>query len=324
MANVNIPDLAALTAPAATDEIEVYDASAAANVRLALSYVALTGTANVFTANQRVDALVGVNVAPTASQQLTVLAGSTSTVGLVVDTAASPTANVAEWRVNGTAKVVVDKDGNVGIGATAPGAKLHITTAGVSNYPGATGWDNASALFSGNDPLYGLYTGVAGSGNAWMQVGRNDSATYYNLVLQPNGGNVGIGTTSPGAKLDILSAVGGVGETVSMLDLRHNSLYGLRIENYWTSNIDQRFIQKINGVDYNVMTFQDGNVGIGTTGPASRLDIAGGAFTMAEMTAPSAPAANGVVIYAEDNGAGKTRLMCLFASGAAQQLAIQP
>jgi hypothetical protein len=50
MANVNIPDLAALTAPAATDEIEVYDASAAANVRLALSYVALTGTANVFTA----------------------------------------------------------------------------------------------------------------------------------------------------------------------------------------------------------------------------------------------------------------------------------
>ena len=54
MANVNIPDLAALTAPAATDEIEVYDASAAANVRLALSYVALTGTANVFTAAQTV------------------------------------------------------------------------------------------------------------------------------------------------------------------------------------------------------------------------------------------------------------------------------
>jgi hypothetical protein len=52
MANVNIPDLAALTAPAATDEIEVYDASAAANVRLALSYVALTGTANAFTATR--------------------------------------------------------------------------------------------------------------------------------------------------------------------------------------------------------------------------------------------------------------------------------
>lgn len=44
----------------------------------------------------------------------------------------------------------------------------------------------------------------------------------------------------------------------------------------------------------------------------------------AEQTAPAAPAANGYRIYAEDNGAGKTRLMCLFASGAAQQLAIEP
>ncbi|MFZ3014874.1 MAG: hypothetical protein WA045_14320 [Nitrospira sp.] len=44
----------------------------------------------------------------------------------------------------------------------------------------------------------------------------------------------------------------------------------------------------------------------------------------AEMTAPAAPAANKVRIYAEDDGAGKTRLMALFSSGAAQQLAIQP
>ena len=43
-----------------------------------------------------------------------------------------------------------------------------------------------------------------------------------------------------------------------------------------------------------------------------------------EMTAPAAPAANGVFIYAEDNGAGKTRLMAKFSSGAAQQIAIQP
>lgn len=45
---------------------------------------------------------------------------------------------------------------------------------------------------------------------------------------------------------------------------------------------------------------------------------------MFERTAPSAPAANGVRIYAEDDGAGKTRLMALFSSGAAQQIAIQP
>ena len=67
-----------------------------------------------------------------------------------------------------------------------------------------------------------------------------------------------------------------------------------------------------------------GNVGIGTASPDSRLDIAGGALTFAEMTAPSAPAANGCALYVEDNGSGKTRLMALFATGAAQQVAIQP
>ena len=45
---------------------------------------------------------------------------------------------------------------------------------------------------------------------------------------------------------------------------------------------------------------------------------------MTEMTAPSAPATNAVRIYAEDNGAGKTRLMALFATGAAQQISIEP
>lgn len=49
-----------------------------------------------------------------------------------------------------------------------------------------------------------------------------------------------------------------------------------------------------------------------------------GCFEMGEITAPAAPAANGVRIYAVDNGGGKTQLMALFSSGAAQQIAIQP
>jgi len=45
---------------------------------------------------------------------------------------------------------------------------------------------------------------------------------------------------------------------------------------------------------------------------------------MTEMTAPGVAPANAVRVYAEDNGAGKTRLMAIFQSGAAQQLAIEP
>jgi len=50
----------------------------------------------------------------------------------------------------------------------------------------------------------------------------------------------------------------------------------------------------------------------------------GAALEMHEMTAPAAPSSNRARIYAEDNGAGKTRLMVRFPSGAAQQIAIEP
>ena len=50
----------------------------------------------------------------------------------------------------------------------------------------------------------------------------------------------------------------------------------------------------------------------------------GGALQLTEMTAPAAPAANGVRIYAEDNGSGKTRLMALFNTAPAVEIAIEP
>lgn len=65
-------------------------------------------------------------------------------------------------------------------------------------------------------------------------------------------------------------------------------------------------------------------LGVGTSFPAARLDIDAGMMRIAEMSAPDNPAANSVVIYAVDNGAGKTQLMAKFATGAAQQIAIEP
>lgn len=60
--------------------------------------------------------------------------------------------------------------------------------------------------------------------------------------------------------------------------------------------------------------------GLAVTGSISATDFIAGA----EQTAPAAPAANGYRIFAQDNGAGKTQLMVIFASGAAQQIAIEP
>ena len=148
MANVNIPDLAALTAPAATDAIEVYDASAAANVRLALSYVALTGTANVFTANQTIDAGYRLNVdTATRVQQAVggayflknaiwngsaweyVTTASAATVGLPVNggiqlrIAASGTAgNPITW----TTAVTLNTTGHLLVGTATDGGQLTV------------------------------------------------------------------------------------------------------------------------------------------------------------------------------------------------------
>lgn len=75
-----------------------------------------------------------------------------------------------------------------------------------------------------------------------------------------------------------------------------------------------------------VGVIQFGTTAANAAGSIAFTNIAAqtGYTQMAEMTAPSAGAADTVRFYAEDNGGGKTRLMALFSSGAAQQIAIQP
>jgi hypothetical protein len=56
--------------------------------------------------------------------------------------------------------------------------------------------------------------------------------------------------------------------------------------------------------------------------PVVLNDMNKGYVILTEDTAPSA-IANAVILYAVDNGAGKTQLMALFPSGAAQQVLIE-
>jgi hypothetical protein len=95
--------------------------------------------------------------------------------------------------------------GNVGIGTTTTSrARLSVVT-GVAATPPALGSATGSSLFVGGAEVnYGLIGGVAGAGYVWLQSQRVDgTATAYDLNLQPTGGNVGIGTTSPGYKLQV-------------------------------------------------------------------------------------------------------------------------
>lgn len=97
-----------------------------------------------------------------------------------------------------------DTAGNWGVGTSAPKVRAQFSAGSAQNAP-TLGTAQGIAYFSNNDAAYGLLIGnSAVTGAAWLQAQRTDTtATAYDLLLNPAGGNVGIGTSSPAAKLDV-------------------------------------------------------------------------------------------------------------------------
>lgn len=120
----------------------------------------------------------------------------------------------ASYMVTGGANrhlwLVPTSGGNVGIGVpegTSPGQRLSVVHNGNHNPPGLGNNGGIFGLWekdSNNAGDYGIMWGVTGNGHAWQQVQRRDGgAQAYDLWLQPSGGNVGIGMTSPQKRLDV-------------------------------------------------------------------------------------------------------------------------
>ena len=122
-----------------------------------------------------------------------------------------------EFKTNSTERMRIDSSGRVGIGLTSTNSvRLGIT--GNSGLPATSGTtqtgllrlkaSNNAALDMGADHVNAV---------GWMQVTDVvDLSNEYNLLLQPNGGNVGIGTSSsPSQKLDVNGNVNVVGTLYS-------------------------------------------------------------------------------------------------------------
>jgi intein/homing endonuclease len=96
--------------------------------------------------------------------------------------------------------VLASVSGEVGIGATSPEAKLHIQADGTP----ASDWNTAQLRISGStNTNYRLNIGYDTTSNLGVIQAGEASVAYRNLALNPAGGNVGIGTTGPGYKLDV-------------------------------------------------------------------------------------------------------------------------
>ncbi|MFA5886350.1 MAG: hypothetical protein WC863_01065 [Patescibacteria group bacterium] len=95
------------------------------------------------------------------------------------------------------------KQGNIGIKTANPRGNLDVTGADAAATTGATA--NGGLIISGSGTgvinSMGVYS--AGTPYAWIQPRYATSATYYNLILNPNGGNVGITTATPTAELEM-------------------------------------------------------------------------------------------------------------------------
>ena len=190
------------------------------------------------------------------------------------------------FKTSSSERMRITSAGRVGIGTTNPNVKLEILQGGTNEFPTLGTADGNLYLTDGG--LWGMFMGVdSSSGTGWIQQMRNDSAVAYDISLNPVGGNVGIGTTSPSKKLEVNGTFKATGDAsidgTGNLSIRNQSATGSGI--VFIDNVWQGGIEHISGNLYfraggqvDRMTIKTGgNVGIGTTSPSSKLHINTGA-----------------------------------------------
>jgi hypothetical protein len=177
---------------------------------------------------------------------------------------------------NGLAALTALDSGNVGIGNTNPPARFTVTGANTS-----TSSSNPQLLVTADDVTERLRIGVdsTGTGTGFIQSFKEGTGGgAQNLLLNPNGGNVGIGTTTPNFPLSMANALGdkialygtsgahfGFGIQNNLFQIHTDTNASDVVFGYGTS-ADMTETMRIKG---------SGAVGIGIASPIAKLDVNG-------------------------------------------------
>lgn len=154
--------------------------------------------------------------------------------------------------------------GNVGIGTSSPTSALHIGQDRSLRVEGSS---------SANDN-YGISMGGSGAFTI------DSPGTYAGRFIINNAGNVGIGTASPGGKVTISTPSAYDGTILKLQSAAEPDAYNFYVNETVTSGVVRwTFNMSNNGTYSNMMVFDRGNVGIGTTSPGDyKLYVNGGQF----------------------------------------------
>jgi hypothetical protein len=216
------------------------------------------------------------------------------------------------WSPSGS-NIFSNNGGNVGIGTTTPHHRLRISGGPPWTSNGWTGsleLDNRSALgWRANDSLTGFGIGRTNGGLFFFRTPSDPGTAlygaFYDMVINDSG-NIGIGTTAPQSKVEI-AATGDGAELLRLSterpwvfrQVRTGSSTGLQLLS--TSGSKKFEITANDG--NNVATFlaESGTsrVGIGTTEPASKLDV---------VVATAPPGANATAISGVTSTVGATAI----------------
>jgi hypothetical protein len=238
--------------------------------------------------------------------------GAAAGLALILLTASPRTALAQQWNTSGN-DISNANTGNVGIGTTSPSQKFHLYTSSGNVYQqiesGGTGAAGQIFKRSGASDWY-VGQGAAGA-NANFEIysaGSADATWNMNgstrLMIQGSNGNVGIGTTSPAVQLHLVNSstaqarVESTGHAAAVVDFKNPSRRWVIGTGVFSAEGDFS-IYDANANAARVFIDTSGNVGIGTSTPGYKLDVAGivnssaGGFRFPDGTVQTTAASGG-------------------------------